>query len=108
MTPTVNTCNNETERGTGWRKTAAAMAMMVGLAQWCMLWVECHDKRRKGAIMKVMVGHRCKMGGNNHQQEHHNLANGGIFQRCNCCSQLATSMRKTEGKRWAERNEGNG
>jgi hypothetical protein len=42
-----------------------------------------HNKRRKGAIIKLMVGHRCKGGGggSNNQQYHCHLANGNIFQQ---------------------------
>ncbi len=37
-----------------------------------------HDKRRKGAIVKVMVRHKCKGGGETTSTRTH-LADGGIF-----------------------------
>jgi hypothetical protein len=52
MTTTNNTSNNQTELGTGWGKTVAVMATMVGLAnarvQRWMLWVGWPQQEEEG------------------------------------------------------------
>jgi hypothetical protein len=43
-----NEHNNQTERGTGWRKMPMAMVTMVGLAQWWTMWVGWSRQEKAG------------------------------------------------------------